>query len=147
MQFQLGRVGLFHLLLSIALPKTEGNHKGVWLWDKKKTPRPMTWVERRHSNSQHEMVMRVLETARRAGAPPPTTTTTTLATTPPWKGEYSATQQWLICPQAGYGKSVYFKDCSSGFCELGCTGERAKFVSVIIFEWLSDSWALERVRY
>ena len=137
MRFQLGRVGLFHLLLSIALPKTDGKHEPWW---KKKRATPSWQVIKDWEANQRAWEQAKRNRDRAKNPPPPPTTTPSPRTTPVWKGEYSPTQVWLICPQPGYGKPAYFKDCNSGFCELGCTQDRTKFVSLVIFELLVHSF-------
>lgn len=61
-------------------------------------------------------------------APTPPPTPSEPPPTRPWKGAYSPTELWLICPEPEYDEEpVYFKYCMDGVCEVGCREERTKF--------------------
>ena len=109
--------------------KTPCEKPTVWGWIKEKIKggAKAAWKNR-------EKILEKVKPKPKPSPPPPTPapnpTTTTPPPTRPWKGAYSPTELWLVCPKPKYEEDpVYTHYCAGSVCEVGCSQERSKFVS------------------
>ena len=155
------------LLLAMDLPKMDGfpshryghcnlcpNHPSPACWhNQRPTIPPLGWFQTRilgmrqavvKTDNIWDKIKEKVEKIKPKPKPKPTPAPTPPPTpsepppTRPWKGAYSPTELWLICPKPRIEydeETVYFKYCIDGVCEVGCREERTKFVSSKLEGW------------